>query len=39
MIVRVADYEEKKLLSDLKIKHIVNEGREVAKALIKEALG
>ncbi|MDN5377087.1 MAG: monovalent cation:H+ antiporter-2, family [Sulfurospirillum sp.] len=39
MIVRVADYEEKKLLSDLKITHIVNEGREVAKALIKEALG
>jgi len=38
MIVRVADYEEKKLLSDLKITHIVNEGREVAKALIAKAL-
>lgn len=37
-VVRVADYEEKKLLKDLHINHIVNEGREVAKSLIKEAL-
>jgi CPA2 family monovalent cation:H+ antiporter-2 len=37
-IVKVADYEEKKLLEDLHVKHIVNEGREVAKSLIKEAL-
>jgi CPA2 family monovalent cation:H+ antiporter-2 len=37
-IVRVSDYEEKKLIKDLHVKHIVNEGREVAKSLIKEAL-
>ena len=37
-VVKVADYEEKKLLSDLNVNHIVNEGREVAKSLIKEAL-
>jgi len=37
-VVKVADYEEKKLLSDLHVNHIVNQGREVAKSLIKEAL-
>lgn len=37
-VVRVADFEEKKLLEGLEIKHIVNEGREVAKSLIKEAM-
>lgn len=37
-VVKVADYEEKKLLDDLHVNHIVNEGREVAKSLIKEAL-
>ncbi|WP_024955973.1 cation:proton antiporter [Sulfurospirillum arcachonense] len=37
-VVKVADYEEKKLLKDLDVNHIVNEGREVAKSLIKEAL-
>ncbi len=36
-VVRVADYEEKKLIEDLHVKHVVNEGREVAKSLIKEA--
>lgn len=38
VVIRVADYEEKKLLRDLKLNHVINEGREVAKALIKEAL-
>jgi CPA2 family monovalent cation:H+ antiporter-2 len=37
-VVKVADYEEKKLLGDLHVNHIVNQGREVAKSLIKEAL-
>lgn len=37
-VVKVADYEEKKLLDDLRVNHIVNEGREIAKSLIKEAL-
>jgi len=37
-VVKVADCEEKELLSDLSVNHIVNEGREVAKSLIKEAL-
>lgn len=37
-VVRVADYEEKKIIKELHVGHIVNEGREVAKALIKEAL-
>jgi CPA2 family monovalent cation:H+ antiporter-2 len=37
-VVKVADYEEKKLLGDLDVNHIVNQGREVAKSLIKEAL-
>ena len=37
-VVKVADYDEKKLLSDLHVNHIVNQGREVAKSLIKEAL-
>lgn len=37
-VVKVADYEEKRLLKNLHVNHIVNEGREVAKSLIKEAL-
>lgn len=37
-VVKVADYEEKNLLSELNVNHIVNEGREIAKSLIKEAL-
>jgi len=37
-VVKVVDYEEKLLLKDLHVNHIVNEGREVAKSLIKEAL-
>ena len=37
-IVKVSDYEEKKLLEDLHVNHIINEGREIAKALIDEAL-
>lgn len=37
-VVKVDDYKEKKLLSDLDVNHIVNQGREVAKSLIKEAL-
>lgn len=37
-IVKVSDYEAKKLLEDLHVNHIVNEGREIAKALIDEAL-
>lgn len=36
--VKVADYEEKKLLEDLHVNHIINEGREVAKSLIIKAL-
>ncbi len=37
-VVKVADYDEKKLLSDLDVNHIVNQGRVVAKSLIKEAM-
>lgn len=37
-IVKVSDYEEKLLLQDLHVNHIINEGREIAKALIAEAL-
>jgi len=36
--VKVADYEEKQLLEDLHVNHVINEGREVAKSLIKKAL-
>ncbi|MDD3325274.1 MAG: cation:proton antiporter, partial [Sulfurospirillaceae bacterium] len=36
-VVKVSDYEEKKLLKGLDVEHIVNEGRETAKAIIKEA--
>ncbi|MBN2964184.1 cation:proton antiporter [Sulfurospirillum sp. T05] len=38
LVVRVADFEEKKLIESLEVGHIVNEGRETAKALIHEAL-
>jgi CPA2 family monovalent cation:H+ antiporter-2 len=38
LVVRVADYEEKKHIESLDVGHIVNEGRETAKALIEEAL-
>ncbi|MBL0687033.1 MAG: cation:proton antiporter [Sulfurospirillum sp.] len=37
-VVRVVDHEEKKLLEDLNVNHIVNQGKEIAKSLIKEAL-
>ncbi len=37
-VVKVVDYDEEKLLTDLHVNHIVNQGREVAKSLIKEAL-
>ena len=37
-VVKVVDYEEKQLLKDLNVNHIVNEGREVAKSLIRKAL-
>ena len=37
-VVKVSNYEEKVLLDDLHVNHIVNQGREVAKSLIKEAL-
>lgn len=37
-IVKVSDYEEKLLLEDLHVNHILNEGKEIAKVLIAEAL-
>ncbi|MBE0490923.1 MAG: cation:proton antiporter [Sulfurospirillum sp.] len=37
-VVRVADFEEKKMIEYLHVKHIVNEGREVAKTLIEKAI-
>jgi CPA2 family monovalent cation:H+ antiporter-2 len=38
VVVRVSDFEEKKLMEALEVGHIVNEGRETAKALLHEAL-
>ena len=38
IVAKASDYDEKKLLKALEVKHIVNEGREAAKALIKEAM-
>lgn len=37
-VAKVANFEEKNLLSDLHVNHIVNQGREVAKSLIRKAL-
>lgn len=39
IVAKASDYDEKKLLKGLNVKHIVNEGREAAKALLKEAIG
>jgi CPA2 family monovalent cation:H+ antiporter-2 len=38
VVVRVADFEEKKLMESLNVGYIVNEGRETAKALLSKAL-
>ena len=38
IVAKASDYDEKKLLKALEVKHIVNEGREAAKALLKVAL-
>ena len=38
VVVRVADFEEKKLMESLEVGYIVNEGRETAKALLHQAL-
>ena len=38
VIAKASDFEEKKLLKGLRVNHIVNEGREAAKALLKVAL-
>ncbi len=38
IVAKASDYDEKKLLKALHVNHIVNEGREAAKALLKEAL-
>lgn len=38
IVAKASDFAEKKLLKALHVKHIVNEGREAAKALLKEAL-
>lgn len=37
-IVKVVNYQEQLLLEDLQVNHIINEGKEIAKALIAEAL-
>ena len=37
IIAKASDFEEKKLLKRLHVEHIVNEGRETAKALLKVA--
>ena len=38
IVAKASDYDEKKLLKGLKVNHIINEGREAAKALLKVAL-
>lgn len=38
IVAKASDYDEKKLLKALHVEHIVNEGREAAKALLKVAL-
>jgi CPA2 family monovalent cation:H+ antiporter-2 len=38
IVAKASDYDEKKLLKALEVKHIVNEGREAAKALLHVAL-
>lgn len=38
IVAKASDYDEKKLLKALEVKHIVNEGREAAKALLKVAM-
>jgi CPA2 family monovalent cation:H+ antiporter-2 len=38
IVAKASDYDEKKLLKSLHVKHIVNEGREAAKALLKVAM-
>jgi CPA2 family monovalent cation:H+ antiporter-2 len=38
IVAKASDFEEKKLLKALHVKHIVNEGREAAKALLKVAM-
>jgi len=38
IVAKASDYDEKKLLKSLRVNHIVNEGREAAKALLKVAL-
>ncbi len=37
IIAKASDFEEKKLLKTLHVSHIVNEGRETAKAILKVA--
>lgn len=37
-IVKISDLQEQKLLEDLHVNHILNENKEIAKSLIKEAL-
>ena len=37
IIAKASDFEEKKLLKRLHVEHIVNEGRETAKAMLKVA--
>ena len=38
IVAKASDYDEKKLLKALQVKHIINEGREAAKALLKVAI-
>ena len=38
IVAKASDYDEKKLLKALQVKHIINEGREAAKALLHVAL-
>jgi len=38
IVAKASDYDEKKLLKSLHVEHIINEGREAAKALLKVAL-
>ena len=37
IVAKASDYDEKKLLKSLHVNHIINEGREAAKALLKVA--
>jgi len=38
IVAKASDYDEKRILKALQVKHIINEGRETAKALLKVAI-